>query len=114
MSTETTEEDPVLFVVLSPNRIRILKYLREKEDDIPSHEISNATKIKMGTVCYHCEELAKREMITKKMAGGKAMWKIAEKGSNILQEIDKREKGKNSKKKTLSKRGSAHENASNC
>jgi len=97
MSVKITEED-ILFVLVNENRKKILYSLRDKKDYASSREISDATEINMGKVGFHCRKLAERNMVDKIISGGKAMWKITEKGSKVLQEVEKREESKSSRR----------------
>jgi len=90
MSTKIAEEE-ILFVLTSEPRKKILRYLRDKRDYATTHEISEATGISMGRVGFHCRELEKRSMVNKILSGGKARWKITEKGLKAIQEVYERE-----------------------
>jgi len=94
MSAKITEED-VLFVSMSENRKKILRYLRNKKDYATTREISGATEISTGSVGFHCRKLEERNMVDKIISSGKATWKITEKGLKVIQEVDKREGRKN-------------------
>lgn len=90
---EITEEE-IIFVFLSENRKKILRFLRNKRGIILTNDISQATGINIGQTNYHCRKLSDRKMLNKEISIRKATWSITEKGLKVIQEVDKREKSK--------------------
>ena len=95
----TLKEEDVLSVLGSENRRRILRYLCDRKGYASTSEIEEKTQIKMGNVGFHCNKLADRGLVDKELVDGKLMWRITQKGLKVLEEVDKREKERNTGKK---------------
>jgi DNA-binding MarR family transcriptional regulator len=97
----TIKEEDVISVSGSASRKKILRYLHERKTyAATTSEIAEKTGIKKGQVSFHCNRLAERGLVDKKVVDGKAHWKITQKGLLVTEEVDKREKERGAGRKS--------------
>jgi len=92
------KESELLYVKVSPPRIKILQYLNRENDFVKVTKLAEDLKMGRGKVYFHCKGLKGKEMIQLERATPRSLHaKITEKGKQVIEQINvniKQKRGK--------------------
>lgn len=92
------EESDILYVNENPLRFNVLKYLNSKKGFAKTREITDDLKIKRGNYHHHMPGSKEKGLIEVNRINKRSVYaKITDKGSQVIEEIEKREKTKREK-----------------